>query len=73
MAQVLLILRELLLGGAAPRAMRFDRDNEKKRGLCTSRQKLRGSLQERFVAKPRVCETNEKAFFAGKKFYESLR
>ena len=30
-------------------------------------------LQERFVAKPRVCETNEKAFFAGKKFYESLR
>ena len=30
-------------------------------------------LQERFVAKHRVCETNEKAFFAGKKFYESLR
>lgn len=30
-------------------------------------------LHEQFVAKPRVCETNEKAFFAGKKFYENLK
>lgn len=30
-------------------------------------------LHERFVAKPRMCEINEKAFFAGQKFYKSLK
>ena len=48
-------------------------DLENKLQALVKEKSIVSCLQERFVAKPRVCETNEKAFFAGKKFYESLR
>ena len=30
-------------------------------------------LHEKFVSKPGICETNERAFLAGKKFFEGLK